>query len=141
MRWSERRTAVRLRLRRLPYFHFERRAVSSAVAHLVLVRSMDIRPLKRFLAAAVAVGAIAPIATLAALYFGYNVYDSAWFWAWPSSLMLMLNNGREHLDIFSVVVVVISIITNMMLYFIAGFVVWEIYRAVRGCVVHFTNKT
>ena len=38
MRWSERRTAVRSHSRRLPFFHPERRAPSSAVAHLVLVR-------------------------------------------------------------------------------------------------------
>jgi len=40
MRWSERRTAVCSHLRRLPHFDSERRALSAAVAHLILVRRM-----------------------------------------------------------------------------------------------------
>ena len=40
MRWSERRTAVRSGLQSLVRLNSERRALSSAVAHLVLVRSM-----------------------------------------------------------------------------------------------------
>jgi hypothetical protein len=56
MRWSERRTAVRSHLRGLPHFYSERRAPSSAVAHLVLVRSM------RALAVIVALTALVAVA-------------------------------------------------------------------------------
>jgi hypothetical protein len=97
---------------------------------------MDTRPLKRFLAAAVLVGGIVPIVLLATWYFGSHTFGAVEFWLWPSGLMMLVTNGRDHLDAFSVIVVV----TNMMLYFIAGFVVWQIYRAGYRCVARFTNK-
>jgi len=41
MRWSERRTALRSTFDMTSTFYTERRTLSSAVAHLVLVRSME----------------------------------------------------------------------------------------------------
>ena len=39
--------------------------------------------------------------------------------------MTMILEGRDSIDTFAIIVYVISVLTNMMLYFIADFVFWQ----------------
>jgi phosphatidylglycerophosphatase A len=101
---------------------------------------MSTLPLRRFLLAAVTLGALVPIVLLIISYVRHSLFDNLELMLWPSSIMLLATDGHEHLDIYSVEVIALSIATNMMLYFIAGFIVWQIYRAVQRGVLYFTNK-